>query len=314
MEDFYHKEAGYCLSTTINKYVYVSIVPNSIRDGLRIMHDTTIDAKSLDEVKNVLVRESLRYFNSFDHMTIASQSNIKASGNGLGSSSAFTVGLLNILWMMYKGEAMPSWDLARAACEVEIEKAGQPIGKQDQYASAVGGLNLWRFAPAGSVERETSSDATKALRELQENSVLLYSGVSHNASDILRKQNATIKADKKKFQLLKNNAERAKVAYELLKKYKINEFGELLHEGWMDKKAVTEDISTPRIDEIYDFARKKGCSGGKILGAGGGGFFFFFFPKLVDKKRFCDTIYSEFPETVVYNPGFVDKGSEVYKV
>lgn len=312
MKSFYSKEPGYCLSATIDRYVYVSYLEHRTNSGLRVMHDTTEDVVNLDDLRNVLVKEAIRHMEMTDiNATIASMSDIRAYGNGLGSSSAFTVGLLNVLSAAWYGHSVDKWNLAKRACTVEIERAGQPIGKQDQYAAAIGGLNMFTFNSDETVFSECHSEASLNLQDMSRHFLLVYSGESHVASKILQKQNEAIASDEEKFNLLKQNAYRARVGFELLKKNKHHDFGELLHEAWMDKKAIADGISTPYLDEIYEYGRRNGATGGKILGAGGGGFFLFYFPFLADHDRVEEMIANDFPKCAAYTCKFVDEGSSV---
>ena len=199
------------------------------------------------------------------------------SGTGLGSSSSFTVGLLHTL-ACYKGEYVSKGTLAKEACEVEIEKLGAPIGKQDQYAAAFGGLNFISFHKDDSVSVEPIVTKGGTLKELQRNLVMFYTGLVHDANKILSVQKKNIsQADKTKN--LTRMCELARSMKKSLESNELNDFGAILHESWMKKKELAGSISNAQIDVMYEKALANGAVGGKLLGAGGGGFLLFYCPR-----------------------------------
>jgi hypothetical protein len=195
-------------------------------------------------------------------------------GTGLGSSSTFTVGLLNTL-NCYNGKFVSKDKLAKLACEVEIEKLGNPIGKQDQYGAALGGLNFIKFNQDGSVSHEPILMEGKTYKELQKNLLMFYTGTTRSANTILAEQTRNITSEDKAKNLLKmcGLAKDMKVA---LENNDISSFGKILDEGWQLKKELASGIANPAIDEAYEIAMKNGALGGKLLGAGGGGFLLFY--------------------------------------
>lgn len=195
-------------------------------------------------------------------------------GTGLGSSSTFTVGLLNTL-NCYKGKFVSKDKLAKLACEVEIEKLGNPIGKQDQYGAALGGLNFIKFNQDGSVSHEPILMDGKTYKRLQNNLLMFYTGTTRSANTILAEQTKNITSEDKAKNLLKmcGLARDMKAA---LENNDISSFGKILDEGWQLKKELASGIANPAIDEAYEIAMKNGALGGKLLGAGGGGFLLFY--------------------------------------
>ena len=196
------------------------------------------------------------------------------SGTGLGSSSSFTVALLHLLYT-YKGEFVSKYKLAKDACEVEIDKLGEPIGKQDQFAAAFGGLKFYEFLPGGFVNVEPIIMAPQSYKKLEGNILMFYLGGEHSASAILKEQSRNVKnVDKAKVQ--QRMCELTRTLKEELQNNNIDAMGELLHENWMLKKSLASGISNPLIDETYEKAMKAGALGGKLLGAGGAGFMIFY--------------------------------------
>ena len=204
------------------------------------------------------------------------------SGTGLGSSSSFTVGLLNAI-NAYQNKAISGDTLAKLACEIEIDRLGSPIGKQDQYAAAYGGLNLITFYPDETVNIEKIIMDPLKKKELEENLVMIYTGDVRSANSILRQQNEANHAKEN----IQSQSEMVKLALNLkqmLENNNIDDFGRYLHEGWLLKKSLTKDISNTLIDDIYSKGINAGALGGKLLGAGGSGFLLFYCPKEKQEK------------------------------
>jgi D-glycero-alpha-D-manno-heptose-7-phosphate kinase len=183
--------------------------------------------------------------------------------------------LLNALHA-YASRHAGAEQLAREACEIEIEKCGEPIGKQDQYAAAFGGLNLIRFNPDDSVSVEPIICKRETLQELQANTIVFYTGITRSASGILKHQNAALANERKKCELTCKMVELANTLCAELRNNRVASFGEIIHEGWMAKKSLTGGITNDVIDGWYDKARRAGAVGGKLLGAGAGGFLMFY--------------------------------------
>lgn len=272
MANFYEKYGGCVLSTSINKYCYISIHPyfNENQTLLKYSENELVD--SPDQIKHRIFRQVLTDM-GIHGVEISSTADIPG-GTGLGSSSTFTVGLLNSL-NCYKGKFVSKDKLAKLACEVEIEKLGNPIGKQDQYGAALGGLNFINFNQDGSVSHEPILMEGKTYKELQKNLLMFYTGTTRSANTILAEQTKNITSDDKAKNLLKmcGLAKDMKVA---LENNDISSFGKILDEGWQLKKELASGIANPAIDEAYEIAMKNGALGGKLLGAGGGGFLLFY--------------------------------------
>lgn len=272
MANFYEKYGGCVLSTSINKYCYISIHPyfNENQTLLKYSENELVD--SPDQIKHRIFRQVLTDM-GIHGVEISSTADIPG-GTGLGSSSTFTVGLLNTL-SCYKGKFVSKDKLAKLACEVEIEKLGNPIGKQDQYGAALGGLNFINFNQDGSVSHEPILMEGKTYKELQKNLLMFYTGTTRSANTILAEQTKNITSEDKARNLLKmcGLAKDMKVA---LENNDISSFGKILDEGWQLKKELASGIANPAIDEAYEIAMKNGALGGKLLGAGGGGFLLFY--------------------------------------
>lgn len=275
MADFYREHSGCVLSTTINRYMYLTIHPyfDETRTVLKYSQNEIVD--NIQDIDHsifhcVLNEQKIR------GVEISSTADVP-SGTGLGSSSSFTVGLLHTL-ACYKGEYISKSTLAKEACAVEIEKLGAPIGKQDQYAAAFGGLNFISFHKDDSVSVEPIVTKGGTLKELQKNLVMFYTGLVHDANKILSAQKKNIsQADKTKN--LIRMCELARCMKKSLESNDLNDFGAILHESWMKKKELAGSISNSQIDEMYEKALENGAVGGKLLGAGGGGFLLFYCPR-----------------------------------
>ena len=272
MANFYEKYGGCVLSTSINKYCYISIHPyfNENQTLLKYSENELVDIP--DQIRHRIFRQVLTDM-GIHGVEISSTADIPG-GTGLGSSSTFTVGLLNTL-NCYNGKFVSKDKLAKLACEVEIEKLGNPIGKQDQYGAALGGLNFIKFNQDGSVSHEPILMEGKTYKKLQKNLLMFYTGTTRSANTILAEQTKNITSDDKARNLLKmcGLAKDMKVA---LENNDISSFGKILDEGWQLKKELASGIANPAIDEAYEIAMKNGALGGKLLGAGGGGFLLFY--------------------------------------
>jgi D-glycero-alpha-D-manno-heptose-7-phosphate kinase len=271
---FYNEEEGAVLSTAIDQYIYIT-VNDRFDETYRLSYSKTEICSNVSEIEHKIFRNVLTTYgakaraqSSGRGLEILSMADIP-SGTGLGSSSSFTVGLLHAI-QAHLGSFVSAEELAREASRIEIEDLREPIGKQDQYAAAFGGLQYIRFLPDGSVSAEPviCSKATKA--ELEASMLVLYTGMTRSASGVLseQKQNTANKRDT--LREMKKLALRLKGVLE--RGEPIARVGELLDEGWKLKKTLASGISAQQIDDWYDRARSAGASGGKILGAGGGGF------------------------------------------
>jgi len=270
LPDFYRLHGGAVISTAIDKYIYVN-VNKKFDDGIRIAYSKTEEVTSVDQVEHRLVRAAMKYLHLEGGIEITTIADIPSRGTGLGSSSSFTVGLLHALHA-FKGQYVSRERLGSDSCHIEIEICGEPIGKQDQYAAAFGGLNLIEFKPDDSVIVSPIICNRATVAELQANILVFYTGMTRSASALLRQQLKETVSGEKHRSALKRMVELAYVLREELHKNNLASFGEILHENWMLKKGITSGISTGHIDQWYEAARSAGAVGGKILGAGAGGF------------------------------------------
>jgi D-glycero-alpha-D-manno-heptose-7-phosphate kinase len=281
METFYSRHQGAVLSTSINKYMYISSHRFFFRDQVRVKYSKTETVNRVDDLKHPILREALKKAGLTGGIEISSIADIPA-GTGMGSSSSFTVGLLHNLYAI-KRQYVSAEELAEGACEIEIDILGEPIGKQDQYAAALGGLNIFYFNPDGSVRIEPLYIKNEVYEKLQENLVMFYTGGQRNASEILSEQKKNV-SQEDKFNVLKSMVGLVPELRDSLYNERINDFGKLLHENWMLKQKLATSISNKDIEEIYKTGLKNGAKGGKLLGAGGGGFFLFYCEKQKQQK------------------------------
>jgi D-glycero-alpha-D-manno-heptose-7-phosphate kinase len=270
---FYGQEEGCVLSSAINKYIFV-IVKERFDNKIRVGYTRTEMVDRLDDVQHNLVREALRKAGITQRIEVATMGDIPSAGTGLGSSSTVTVGALNAMYQ-HQGEVRDAATLAREACEIEIDILGQPIGKQDQYIVAHGGLRFIRFKPDGTVLVEKVRLPDESHRWLGRQLMLFYTGITRSAGSVLKEQVSNIND---RFEVLRKMKQLAVQAKACLEQQAFNEFGELLHQGWVYKKQLASGISNGRIDAMYSAARQAGAIGGKISGAGGGGFLLLYCP------------------------------------
>jgi D-glycero-alpha-D-manno-heptose-7-phosphate kinase len=271
--DFYRQEDGCVLSTAIDKYIYV-IVKQRFDARIRIGYTRTELVDRLDEVQHELVRESLRLTGINRQIELSTMGDIPAEGSGLGSSSTVTVGCLNALYT-YLGEPRPPLELAKQACHIEIGVLGRPIGKQDQYIAAYGGLRFLCFHPDETVTAERLPLEPDVERRLSRSLMLYYTGITRQAADILREQVARTGSQMGLLRELKALAWEGRRA---LLGGDTDAVGRLMHEGWLVKCRLASCITMPAIDALYARAREAGALGGKITGAGGGGFMLLYVP------------------------------------
>jgi D-glycero-alpha-D-manno-heptose-7-phosphate kinase len=273
---YYRRHGGAVLSTAIDQSVYVT-VSRKFDDAVRVSYSRTEEVAHARDVQHPLVREALAMLGIEGGVEITSVADIPARGTGLGSSSAFTVGLLNALHA-YKGRHATAADLARESCEIEIDRCGEPIGKQDQYAAAFGGFNFIRFHEDDSVEVKKVICAPQMLADLQDRLLFFYTGVTRSASELLKHQSAKVEAGGAAACATGRLATLAEMAFEGLCNGGVDGLGAMLDEGWRLKRQMGAGVSSGPIDEAYDAARSAGAEGGKLLGAGGGGFLMFLAP------------------------------------
>jgi D-glycero-alpha-D-manno-heptose-7-phosphate kinase len=273
MRGFYSREPGCVLSTSIDKYMYIAVHPFFFPGQTLVKYSKTELVHDVAEIQHPIVREVLTHF-GVSGVDINSIADIP-SGTGLGTSSAFTVGLLNAVHA-YLGRFAARQELARFACEIEIERLKSPIGKQDQYASAIGGLNFLRFEPDESVTVERIAIDAGKLTALQDNLLTFYAEGSRSANSILAEQSSNMTRSGAALEAQRRIVHLAEQLREELLKGNIDAMGGVLHEAWVRKKELAAGVTNGRIDDIYDRAIKAGAGGGKLLGAGGTGFMMFY--------------------------------------
>lgn len=264
---FYKNGYGAVVSTSIDKYIYIT-VNKRFDDSIRVNYSQTEIVNHVDELKHDIARECLRMVGIPGGIEITSIADIP-SGTGLGSSSSFAVGLLNGLYT-YVGERLSAGELANRACQIEINALGHPIGKQDQYAAAYGGVNYFTFERNGDVQREKISISDNDLRNMNRKLMMFYTGIRRSADGILSRQSQETKNKMEVLTFMRDQANHMRDG--LVHEGFTPKFAKMLDEAWQKKKSITSGISNPEIDELYQKAISAGASGGKLLGAGGGGF------------------------------------------
>ena len=289
LPSYYTQYGGFLTSAAIDKYIYVT-VNKRFEPSFRISYSQTEICDSADEIAHPIVREAVKLLDIEGGIEITSIADVP-SNTGLGTSSAFTVGLLNALHT-YKREKLSAKELAEEACYIEIQLLKEPIGKQDQYVAAYGGIISMEIDRLGNVELKPVLLSEDTLDQLESNTLLFYTGIRRNASEVLASQSQAASLDKEKviesMHKIKDIGHQIKRAFEA---ENLAHFGELLDLHWQTKKQLSDKISQTQMDEWYNTARQNGALGGKIMGAGGGGFFMFYcnndkngFRKLMGKQ------------------------------
>jgi D-glycero-alpha-D-manno-heptose-7-phosphate kinase len=276
LPSYYRDHTGFVISAAINKYVYITL-HETFSQEIIVKYSKMEVVHSAGEIRHPIVREALKLVGVGDHphLEITSMSDIP-SGTGLGSSGSFTTALLRALHCLQKN-SVPATRLAEQACHIELELLGEPIGKQDQYIAAIGGITCFTFHPTGQVDAEPLRLAPETLHTLEDNLILFFTGFTRNASDLLKDQDSRTRRNDPdmlgNLHFIKQLAMESKAAFEC---GDLRRFAELMHVHWEHKKRRTEGMSNPRIDEYYDLGRANGALGGKLIGAGGGGFLMFY--------------------------------------
>ena len=291
---FYEKHGGCVLSTTIKKYVYLTIHPAFNRDDISLKYSKTENVHNYQEIEHKIFHEAFRRFN-ISGVEIASMADVTA-GTGLGSSSTFTVALLKLLYT-YENRYVSTYHIAKEACEIEIEDLGNPIGKQDQFAAAFGGLRFYEFMPNGFVKIEPIVMKKESYKKLEENCLMFYTGLKHDASKILKEQKDNVERDNKKEEMLLKMCDLARELKTHFEQNDVDFLGKCLSKGWQLKKQMASSISQTAIDELYELGINNGATGGKLLGAGGGGFLLFYVPTKEGKEKIRKAFkdYKELP-------------------
>lgn len=271
LADYYRINGGAVVSMAINKYIYIT-VNKKFDNAIRVSYSSTEIVQEVSELHHDLVREAMRLVGINGGIEVTSIADIP-SGTGLGSSSCFTVGVLNALFT-YVGSRLSARELAELACKIEIEILGHPIGKQDQYAAAYGGVNYFRFLTDDTVSNNRIDLNENDFMNMHRKLMLFYTGITRSADTVLTEQKQNIG---KKIEALNDMKQQAADLYHTLSAEGFNrKFGEALHQGWLKKQTLAGGISNPEIAQYYDAAIQAGAVGGKLLGAGGGGFLLFY--------------------------------------
>jgi len=275
LPSYYREHSGFLIAAAIDKYVYITLHQTFVQE-LIVKYSKMERVKSVDELEHPIIREAMKLVGvQAANLEMTSMADIPA-GTGLGSSGSFTTALLKALHTLQKNLIHPS-ELAEQACEVEITKLREPIGKQDQYIAAYGGLTCFRFMPDGRVEAWPLKISEEALYNLEDNLLLFFTGYSRSASTILKEQDDKSKgADAAMMENLHFVKDLAKRSQRALENGDFPEFGHLMDVHWQRKKERSGAMSNPQINQWYDEAMKNGAIGGKIIGAGGGGFLMFY--------------------------------------
>jgi len=268
------EHGGFLVAATIDKYIHVA-ASKRFYPSILLKYSKTEQVDRVDDIQHPLFREAMKLTGVTDGIELVSIADLPAN-SGLGSSSAFTVALLNALHA-YQHEFVATEQLAREACQIEIDILKEPIGKQDQYISAYGGITAFTFEKGGGVTVERLPMKPEVVENLEMNLLVFYSGIERKASVVLSEQKKTIASNKDdavqrmhRIKALGHDTKR------LLINGTIDQYGDLLHEHWMNKRKLASNMTDGTIDEHYEEARKAGAIGGKLMGAGGGGFFMFY--------------------------------------
>ena len=272
LPSYYKDNEGFLIAAAINKYVFVSIM-NPFTNGYTLKYSEFENVENIEDIKHPIIREALRlgFKKNLEITTLADL----PSGTGLGSSGSFTTCLLKALYANSSKNLHPN-ELAELACDIEINKLKEPIGKQDQYIAAFGGISSFNFNKDESVEVKSLNISNDTLFDLEDNLMLFFTGYSRSAGKILKDQETKSKQNDE--DMLNNLHKVKKLGYESKKALESGDtkkFGELMHEHWENKKKRSGGMSNPKINDWYDIAMQNGAIGGKLVGAGGGGFLMF---------------------------------------
>ena len=275
LPSYYREHEGFLIAGAIDKYVYITVHQTFIPD-LILKYSSMERVSRIDDVRHPIIREALKLVGVEEtNLEITSMADIPA-GTGLGSSGSFTTALLKALHTYRRNIVHPA-ELAAQACEIEIDRLGEPVGKQDQYIASFGGITCFRFLPGGQVEASPVQLTPQTLHNLEDNMILVFTGFARSASDILKDQDTRSRerdgAMLDHLHFVKEIGMESKAA---LERGDLRRFAELMHVHWERKKQRSRGMSNSAIDECYEFARGNGALGGKLVGAGGGGFLLFY--------------------------------------
>ena len=287
LPSYSREHGGFVVAAAVDKFVNVCVA-RRFQNNIRLAYSESEIVDSTEQVKHRIFKAALEMTGFERGLELHSLADVPAN-TGLGSSSSFTVALLNGLHA-FKREFVPAVQLAREACELEIDVLKEPIGKQDQYIAAFGGVSALTFHPDGSVDVERLPLRDEVIDDLESNLIIYYSGVERSASAVLKEQQKTITENKDaavqrmhRIKALGHETKRILLAGE------IDTYGEMLHEHWTNKRKMASNMADSTIDEHYESARKAGAIGGKLMGAGGGGFCMFYV-RASDRRRVHDAM------------------------
>tara|TARA_E500000331_G_scaffold353115_1_gene403152 strand:+ start:5901 stop:6881 length:981 start_codon:yes stop_codon:yes gene_type:complete len=279
---FYKEYGGAVLSSSINQYIYI-LLKKRFEKGIRCSYSKTEIVEEASKLEHTLVRSALLEMNINDSLEIVSSADIPSSGTGLGSSSSFSVALINALHKHLR-QKISDKELAEYACKLEIELAKNPIGKQDQYAAAIGGLKIYEFNQDNSVSVTSVKTDDKFHKSLNDSIITFYIGGNRDANKILINQNSPANNSKNTNTLKRM----VNLVWDLKNEIEMKDivnFGKILHENWNLKKTLDSQITNNKVDSIYNDCMDSGAIGGKLLGAGGGGFMVFIVPDQEVKNK-----------------------------
>jgi len=275
LPSYYRKHGGFLMAAAIDKYIYITVHRRFV-DGFLLKYSQLEEVASIDEIRHPIIREALKLAGVQErNLEIASMADIPA-GTGLGSSGSFTTALLKALHAVRKNLVHPS-ELAEQACSIEIEKLREPVGKQDQYISAYGGITCFEFLPDGRVQASPLNVSEQTLLELEDNLLLFFTGYARSASKILQEQHdKSTQSDEAMLENLHFVKELGRQSQRALEASNLREFARLMDVHWQRKKERSSIMSNEFINNSYDVAMANGAAGGKLIGAGGGGFLMFY--------------------------------------
>ena len=284
LPSYYAKHGGFIFAAAINKYMFINLNRPVIDDLVRVKYSKTEIVNHRDELQHDIAKEVLRLMDIENAIEIISLADVPA-GTGLGSSSCYTVGLLKALHIM-KRDYISLNGIAEEAFDIEVHRLGKPIGKQDQYMAAFGGLTVLHINESGKVDVKSAKVSDTIIDDLNRNLLMFYTGTIRNADSILSEQSKGAKEEKKN--VIENMHYIKEIGYKILEAVEsgnITNVGLLFDEHWKHKKEISKDMTNERFDSIYEIAKENGALGGKITGAGGGGFFLFYVEKHLTRFR-----------------------------
>ena len=284
LPSYYERFGGFLITAAIDKYVYITLHETFVPEFI-IKYSKLERVAKVEEIEHPIIREAFRMLDiEGGYLELTSMADIPA-GTGLGSSGSFTTALLKALHA-YKKNLVPNTEIAAQACEIEINRLKEPVGKQDQYIAALGGITCFEFHKDGRVEARPAKVSEETRYNLEDNLVIFFTGYSRSAGSILKDQNEKSKQDDPA--MLENLHQTKQIGYDsqsALESGDLRQFARLMDEHWQRKRARSGGMSNPKINEWYDIAKKNGALGGKLIGAGGGGFLMFYAEEDKSKLR-----------------------------